>query len=244
MVASALYGTSTWSSILRYQYARTLLNRAQRKALYASLNVCRTVSTDAMQVLMGSLPWDLLAVQHAVQYRIRKEIPLRIDDPITSEEAAQLAPRERKALIEERLHDIWQQRWATTDNGRTTFQWIAEVRFVKEHHYFNPSLQLCFLLTGHGSMNEFLFKRRLADQEVCDCNHPCEDWRHILLDCPLYADVRSLRSFGVTVAGGESDVGSAMMTQETYTAVGEYAKTVFERRRLRREAERLTTANV
>ena len=38
---------------------RVLMNRCQRMVLYACLNVCRTVSTDCMQILMGAQRWDL-----------------------------------------------------------------------------------------------------------------------------------------------------------------------------------------
>ena len=37
---------------------------SQRIALYACLNVCRTLSTKAMQVLLGLPPWDLVALGH------------------------------------------------------------------------------------------------------------------------------------------------------------------------------------
>ncbi|KAK9696754.1 hypothetical protein QE152_g31366 [Popillia japonica] len=50
------YSASVWKPVLRFQYGRDLLNRCQRVALYACLSVCRTVSTDAMQILMGEAP--------------------------------------------------------------------------------------------------------------------------------------------------------------------------------------------
>mgnify|MGYP004599043387 CR=1 FL=1 len=58
LIACVMYGASVWSNIIKYEYARALLNRCQRM-MYACLNVCRTVSTDSMQILMGAPPWDL-----------------------------------------------------------------------------------------------------------------------------------------------------------------------------------------
>ena len=48
---------------MRSKYARDSMNRCQKIVLYACLNVSKTVSTDAMQVLMGVLPWDLECVR-------------------------------------------------------------------------------------------------------------------------------------------------------------------------------------
>ena len=41
-VACMMYGASVWRDIMKYEYARALLNRCQRMVLYACLNVCRT----------------------------------------------------------------------------------------------------------------------------------------------------------------------------------------------------------
>jgi len=54
-VASVMHGSSVWYSSMRYEYARKLINRCQKVTMCTCLNVCRTVSTDTMQVLMGRL---------------------------------------------------------------------------------------------------------------------------------------------------------------------------------------------
>lgn len=54
--ASVMYGASVWYGMMRFGYAREMIGRCQRVAMSACLNVCRTVSTEAMQVLMGGLP--------------------------------------------------------------------------------------------------------------------------------------------------------------------------------------------
>ena len=38
-VACVLYGASVWCDMIKYEYARVLLNRCQRMVLYACLNV-------------------------------------------------------------------------------------------------------------------------------------------------------------------------------------------------------------
>ena len=58
-VACVMYGSSVCCEYMRSKYARDIMNRCQRVVLYGCLNVCKIVSTDAIQVLMGVLPRDL-----------------------------------------------------------------------------------------------------------------------------------------------------------------------------------------
>ncbi|CAB0042224.1 unnamed protein product [Trichogramma brassicae] len=72
--AIVMYGAGVWGKLMEYDYARKELGRCQRVVLYACLNVCRTVSTLAMQVLAGSPPWYLLCRKRRTLYRVRKEL--------------------------------------------------------------------------------------------------------------------------------------------------------------------------
>lgn len=54
--ASVICSASVWYESMRHGFARELMNKCQRVTLYACLNVCKTISTDAMQILMGGLP--------------------------------------------------------------------------------------------------------------------------------------------------------------------------------------------
>ena len=64
--ACVMYGSSVWCESMRFKNARDSMDRCQRIVLYACLNVCKTVSTDAMQVLMGEFPWDLECVRNGL----------------------------------------------------------------------------------------------------------------------------------------------------------------------------------
>lgn len=69
--AGAMYSASMWYDVMQFQYARVAINRCQRVVLSACLRVCRTVSTETMQVLMDGLPWNLECVRREVCTRIR-----------------------------------------------------------------------------------------------------------------------------------------------------------------------------
>ncbi|KMQ93189.1 reverse [Lasius niger] len=85
------------------------------------------------------------------------------------------------------------------------------VRFAEECCMFEPSLWLGYILTGHGSLNGFLYERGLFEYESCACGAECEDWKHVLVESPLYEDVRSLCEWGVIVReDGSVDVGQML----------------------------------
>ena len=91
-----------WCDVLRFAYARELVNRCQRSVLYGCMVFCRTVSTDAMQVLMGELPWDLEFLM------IRPKRGVSLGElfwlQIKLEEGEDL---EKKDVLDAKLWEIW-----------------------------------------------------------------------------------------------------------------------------------------
>lgn len=233
-VASVMYGASVWYGMMRYEYARKMVNRCQRVVLSACLNVCRTVSTEAMQVLMGGLPWDLECVRRGVRYKIKNGLRMDEWDRIGEQEVREKGVSESVRLLEERLYDEWQRRWDTSEKGRVTHGFVRSVRFASECEKFEPSLWLGYILTGHGSTNGFLYERGLSDTEECVCGAEREDWKHVLTECRMYEDVRDLNGWGVTVSeDGGVDVSRVLEREGAYESLSGYARCVFERRRER-----------
>lgn len=225
------YGSSVWAGTVQGVRMRDEINRCQRIVMYAFMSVCRTVSTDAMQVLMGELPWDLEVKKKCVFYVLRKGIPLVGTYPVSSEEVRGLSLNEAKMLVEERMFDEWQNRWDVSVHGRTTYEFLPDVRFVRMNSYFDFGLSLGFLLTGHGSMNDFLFKRNLANVAGCLCGAPRETVAHLLTECVIYQDIRRLHGCEFAMNGGRMEVSSALSTIEGYESLKFLAVALFERRR-------------
>ncbi|KAK9747043.1 hypothetical protein QE152_g5685 [Popillia japonica] len=146
------YGASVWKPVLRFQYGRDLLNRCQRVALYACLSVCRTVSTDAMQILMGEAPWDLECERRAYAYMLKKGVRMGENDWMTTDEVEgrtlkeslymlkkgvrmgendwmttdEVEGRTLKESLEyvrEQMVRKWQERWDSSENGRVTYEY-------------------------------------------------------------------------------------------------------------------------
>ena len=229
-VACMSYGAGVWFRTLSFAYARESLNRCQRLVLYACLNVCRTVSTDAMQVLHGELPWDLEATRKGLLFIFHRGIASVEGDLVMSDEVNGLNRTERETFVKERMMDVWQRRWNESTKGRLTYEFIPNVRFSSEHERFAPGLCLGYLLTGHGRLNVFLYEKGLCNTTACLCGNARESVKHILGDCPLYDDLRDLTACGLHIEAGILSVGGALSTNETYDRLNEFALAMFARR--------------
>ena len=221
----AMYGAEIWGSSMNKQYARILIERSQRTALYACLNVCRTVSTEAMQVLLGLPPWDLVALG------LRRKHELHIghvsDGLLQIGDLQGLSRSKTSRGLNQRIVELWQARWDYSEKGRVTHGFIRDVRFSGLRKWFYPSLRLGFVLTGHGTLNEFLHRRALAESPACSCGAPLECWKHVLQECPLYADLRlelNVENFGM-------EYTRYVETEDAYSKIITFCEALFKRKK-------------
>ena len=62
---------------------------------------------------------------------------------------------------------------------------------VNNLHWFQATLEQLFIIRGHGTLNKYLYNRNISENAECQCALAEEDWKHVLFDCPLYADLRT-----------------------------------------------------
>ena len=203
-VACATYGAAIWWESAMTVSGRRKLLSVQRCMMLACLPVCRTVSTDAMQVLLGAPPLDLIVVQRAVAFRLRRGLSVSLlrNDWISDDDVEREGYLGSKRLLDDRVRSRWQDRWDNSPNGRVTYEYIRDVRFVEGNPDFRFCLSLGFLLTGHGPLNAFLHQRHLSDRSGCLCGARCEDWVHLIAECPMYSDIRDLGGMGISWTDG------------------------------------------
>ena len=228
-VACATYGASVWCGVLEGATARKKLLSCQRVMMLGCLNVCRTVSTDSMQVLLGAPPLDLDVMRKAIAFGIRRRLPLV--GGWVGDEVYSLNVKERTELLNECVLSRWQERWEGSDKGRVTFEYIRDVRYALGKAGFSFNLELGFLLTGHGSLNAYLNERGLSECAECLCGASREDWKHVLCECPLYSDVRNKERMGISVNGEDHDVSEALSSVDNIRWLNDFAKSAFDRRR-------------
>lgn len=100
-VACVMYSSSVWCEYVKTKYARNILIRCQRVVLYACLNVCKTVSTDAVQVIMGVLPWDLECMRSGLSRMVKNRWSACENELVTEEELNGRSVEERVNLVHE-----------------------------------------------------------------------------------------------------------------------------------------------
>ena len=82
-------------------------------------------------------------------------------------------------------------------------------------------------------MVAFLFERNLNESAAGVCGAQREDWKHVLVQCSLYEDLRDLGECGVCVSeDGSVNVSRALECKEKYDSFCMYAMNVFVRRRM------------
>ena len=152
---------------------------------------------------------------------------------VSNEETIGLSMNECKMLMHEKVLFRWQIKWNESEKGHVTYEFIKDVSFSVRNQEFKPSMHLGFLLTGHGSLNEFLFKRGLSESARCSCGAEYESWKHVLVECRLFADIRELTVCGISVdSNGTFEFGNLLSTRESYEAINRFSARVFERRKL------------
>lgn len=236
------YCASAWYECLKYDYARNAVNSAMRCAMYACLNVCKTVSTEAMQVLLGWLPWDLECLKRANVYKVRKKLRMNDMDVVTNEEMETDGYRNLEVKIDERLYEKWQDRWNDSRNGRVTAKFVGDVRFAGRTREFEPRLKVGYILTGHGTLNAFLHERGLSISAACMCGDDCEDWEHVLCKCGMYEEFRDLDAMGIRIgANDQFDFSGVLSSKMTYVRMCEFVERAYKMRESikRRMAEEL-----
>lgn len=229
--AGVMYGASVWAVCLQFAYARVSLLRIQRVALLACLRVCRTVSTGALQVLAGAYPWDLVAAGRRVRY-----VQARVE--VMSEWEARgvlelVRPNEKpsKAELRRKVMDVWQSRWDNCEKGRVTYGFVSRVDAVPQTAWFDVGWGMGFLLTGHGSLNDFLYRRGLSETDRCRCGG-VEDSGHVLFECRIYEDLRVWERPGHELYGRLTPGNRGLVSEDraAFQAVSDFAKAAFARR--------------
>lgn len=133
MKPAALYGAPIWCNTSQSENGRRMLIRVQRVVLVSSLRVCKTVSTVAMQVLAGCLPYDIEVLRLTARYKCKQAIQMSQFDLIDDIEAASA---DSGKLIEERAMEVWQRRWTSAEHGRVTHEYIPTI--VRMTTEFDP----------------------------------------------------------------------------------------------------------
>jgi hypothetical protein len=166
------YAATGWSDLQKGN-TKTKLLRTQRMALQQVTRAYRTTSTEALQIIAGVMPIDLLIEVRARLYRKKR----------SHTEGSSV-----KAIIQEAIQ-TWHEHWQTTSKGRTTFEYFNNPKERIVSRWVNPDHYVTQFISGRGDFNSKLKTFQSNEVDTCDCGME-ETPQHILEVCRLFDEER------------------------------------------------------
>jgi hypothetical protein len=129
------------------------------------------------------------------------QLPAGDSAPGESESGGDRAPNDRillasiaKRRVRRRIKEAWAREWAREKTGRPNRRLVPVPNKKNLRLFEGLSKPYTSILVQMKSMrialNHFLFKINAADSDECYCGEGSQTPRHVLLQCPLYADLR------------------------------------------------------
>jgi len=170
-----LYGCEMWGQKMRGRGEKSKLMSLQRKLLLGVTKAYSTISHEAVRVIAGVIPLDLM-----IEERIKRR-----EDKEAGIDKAESKRRRREETLDE-----WQGRWETSTKGRETFAFIPDVRQRKKVHWETDHYTTQFV-SGHGNFKAKLRGFNLVEDDRCVHCGELETSQHVLMICPFYEEERS-----------------------------------------------------
>lgn len=137
-----------------------------------------------------------------------------------------------RARAEASLWEEWGGRWRTCQNGGTTRRYVPDQAVPAELLRGSCfGLPTGYILTGHGSLNEYLHRRTLLETPLCRCGEVDETFPHVLLECRRYEEWRDLEAMGVVRGDdGAWDCTGVVNSPRNFQALRRFAAWAFDMR--------------
>jgi hypothetical protein len=133
-----------------------------------------------------------------------------------------------KRRVRRRIKERWAQEWAKERTGKPN-QRLVKVPDKKVLRLFESlSKPYTSILIQMRSMrialNHFLFKIKAVESDQCYCGEGSQTPRHILMQCPLYADLRKtfLDKISLTDLGNSTDYDAIISHSQATRYVAEF----------------------
>lgn len=166
-----LYGSPFWAQDMNTP-GWIELAKVQRRMCLRVASSYRTVSGDAIGVIAGIAPIDLLAKDRNRLYQTRKGMG---------------PPRTDENTMEE-----WQHRWSSSDKGRWTYRLIPDINKWQSRRHGEVNFHLTQVLSGHGCFAEYLHRfGKLNSPECWYCGHVSDDAAHTVFACDAWYSRRN-----------------------------------------------------
>jgi hypothetical protein len=98
-----------------------------------------------------------------------------------------------KKILEDNSVESWQKEWDTSQKGRTTKEYFPEVaERLRTKIHITP--QITTMVTSHGNIKSSLCRFKIIQTPNCPCGNNNQTTDHLLLDCALLQEDRTINS--------------------------------------------------
>lgn len=196
------YAAPVWVTALQTRRNRSRLNSTFRLMAMRVCSAYRTISSEAVYVIAGTIPIDLLLEEENECYR---------DRGISGVRRRARADTVRK----------WQQQWDNAENGRWTHRLIPNVSTWLDRKHGEVNFHLTQFLSGHGCFRKYLHRFGHAESPLCPaCPSNEETPEHVLFHCPRFRAARDgMLAESITSLSPDNIVERMCREESTWNAV-------------------------
>ncbi|CAB0037848.1 unnamed protein product [Trichogramma brassicae] len=231
-IPSVLYAVEAWWPLLDSKTGKKL-NSAQRSPMLRMSRGYATTSTDALQVICGTMPLDLEAKRRYYRRLIKAKTAFTLGQ--VQYDGGEETSR-AMADLETELMNIWQSRWDSSIKGRITHEYFPNVRTRMEQTWIELDHFTAQFLAGHGDFKYKLKKLGLKEEDTCDCGE-IETAAHVLRHCQIYEEERTravekLNQVGVST--GVDNPQEIVRSKEAFNIFKELCRSILTKKEAQR----------
>lgn len=206
-----LYGAESWAEDMS-QEGWKQLGRVQRKAALRVASAYRTVSKEAILVVSGVIPIDIMAIERRRSYLQKR---------------GEQEPLDPEGEPQQTALDKWQSRWEGTEEAEER-QWtrrlIRDVREWTGRKHGEVDFHITQALTGHGCFAQYLHRFGLLEEACCwFCGHLNDDPNHTFFECDAWHNKR--RELNMLIGEevtAENLVSNMIHSKDKWNAISNY----------------------
>ena len=202
-----LYAAPIWADTLDKECHRKKMAAVQRKAAIRITSAYRTTSEEAVLVLAGLPPIDLVAKTRAAK----------------KEDGEKLTKKERDEVVRAR----WKERWEEGKKGAWTRRLLPALDPWLDRGHGEVNYHLTQMLTGHGCFRAYLRWIRKAPTDSCVyCQDQVDDVEHAIFECGAWKEARETMEKTTGRVTPDNIVAKMLEEEEKWRAVSDYVRIV------------------
>lgn len=211
-----LYGCEVWGVALEKRYQRKTLLSVQRTAALRVASAYRTVSVEAVLVISGVIPIDLLVQERQKIWEGKKDGQSIIETDIRNE-----------TLLK------WQERWETERCGRWTAKLIPNLRRWIERDFGEGNYYLTQFLSGHGYFRKYLHRMGKVEHPTCIFGDAdIDDAEHTFFKCEKWRNEREALELRVGACNAENIIEKMTQSDEYWKVTIKFIEDILRKKKI------------